>query len=233
MVNQDKTNVSVFCNVLELPDDIIIFGIAVRFPWGCPYLLECVDYSQPGIGVFPKIIVQLCFQPGPHLPGTDGEVEIVRPFHAEHPGHSFLQSPLIVLQRQVQYPAAADRVAPDRKPGADMIGKLRHQEGFADLRRSGEKVSTGGQQAVDDRRPIGKGLVIQVVHGEGAEMGTVCVPQFFLHPPQDFLVILFPICYTAFSLVEWLPFICANRCVRGSHFFYLVHTSPLPSICKP
>ena len=47
-----------------------------------------------------------------------------------------------------------------------MIAELRHEEGFADFRRTDEQISSGVEQTVDDGGFWGIGRVVEFRHGK-------------------------------------------------------------------
>lgn len=56
-----------------------------------------------------------------------------------------------------------------------MIAELRHEEGFADLRRADEQISSGVEQTVDDGGFRGIGRVVEFCHGKRVQ-GVVIFP---------------------------------------------------------
>ena len=76
-------------------------------------------------------------------------VGVVYAVHLEHPALYPLKA---VFQSQVQHAPLPDIKAPELFSGADMICKLRDQERFPDLRRTGKNIHTDTQQGFYDRR---------------------------------------------------------------------------------
>lgn len=67
-----------------------------------------------------------------------------------------------------------------------MVGKLGHQEGLPDLRRSRKDIGSGVEQAIDDRRSALVGGLVQLRHGDGIQVVGVGLAA---HPPCLFLQI--------------------------------------------
>ena len=92
-------------------------------------------------------------------------------------------------------------VAKQPFPDTDVVGYLRHKEGFAHLGRSRQQVKPRVQQAVNHRRLAGVIIVVQFVHGNGVEKRWVPHPLNLLNDfVQLFLLVRIEIaaflCYT-------------------------------------
>ena len=66
-----------------------------------------------------------------------------------------------------------------------MVGQLRHEEGFAHLRRTGKQISAGVEKALNDRLFALVHRLVQLVHGNRVQIGRVChtlhlLEKFFL-----------------------------------------------------
>jgi len=60
-----------------------------------------------------------------------------------------------------------------------VIRQLRHEEALAQLWRARQYVGTGIQQAIDDRRPAGVHLVVEVGHGDGFQLVLLALSRIF------------------------------------------------------
>ena len=104
--------------------------------------------------------------------------------HAEHPVKALLQATVIVLQRQIEDSPLVNGIVPQREAGADMVGKLGHQERLAHLGRSRKEVRPRVEQTVNDGRSALVDVLVKVVHGNCVEVGRVVhaphIPEHFL-----------------------------------------------------
>ena len=232
MVDGQHTNAVPVCELLEPADDFIITGIAVSLAARFTDFLHGVNDNELGIRMLPHEVFKLLIKTVPHLICRCCKMKIICVLHAIHHKHPALDALEIILQRQIQHRSLMDSILPELLPCADMIGKLRHKERLADLRCSGQDIRPGVEQAVDNRRPALVGCLIQLSHGNGMEMIRVC---HALHPLVHSIEIFFRIFnfviefllrsgYTANrNSLNGLPFICANRCFKGSLFFRISH----------
>ena len=117
-----------------------------------------------------------------------------------------------------------------------MIGKLSHKEALSNLGRTCEKIRSRIENTLDYRKVNVKGRFIKLVHRNGLQIGGVIrqkplslkIVRKIVKP----LVFFFGLCYNiCVNIVEWLSCICANRCCKGSHFFFAHTFAPfIPSI---
>ena len=77
-----------------------------------------------------------------------------------------------------------DFIAPQGFTGADMVGNLRYQKRFSDLRCTCEDVRARVEQAVDNRRPALICGLVQLGHGDRVQVMRVGQT---LHPAVDFV----------------------------------------------
>lgn len=69
-----------------------------------------------------------------------------------------------------------DGVAPQGEAGADVVGKLGHQERLAHLGRSRKEVRPRIEQTVNDWRSALVDILVKLVHGNRVEVGRVACP---------------------------------------------------------
>ena len=92
------------------------------------------------------------------------EVEIAGLLYPEHPGEPPLQPGIIVLQCQIEDGALMHLVLPQRKSHRHMVGKLPHEERFANLWRTYEEVRSAVKQVIHNWFPRRIDRVIQFGH---------------------------------------------------------------------
>ena len=109
---QKQTHAVLARKLLHPADNVIVVGVAVSVCTDFPDFLQGIDNNQPGVWVLPNELFQLFIQSRPQLLGANCEMELVRALHAEHPGHSLLQSLVVIFQRQVKHRALVDFILP-------------------------------------------------------------------------------------------------------------------------
>ena len=82
-----------------------------------------------------------------------------------------------------------------------MIGQLRHEEGFAHLRRTGEQISAGIEKALNDRLFTLVHCLVQLVHGNRVQIGRVC---HALHLQEKFFL------RNVLQVIDFRGFSCYN-----------------------
>ena len=152
VMHQDQTQSAAIGKAFQPGNDIVVAGVAVRFAADLTNLLQGIDDNEPGIRVLANKTLQLLVQSFPKLSRSCSKKELIRDFHIEHLIHPALETLVIILQRQIQNRSLPHRVIPERCPGTDMVGELRDQETLSQLRRADQKIGSGIEQAVDQRR---------------------------------------------------------------------------------
>ena len=221
------------CKLLELAHDLVVAGVAVRFAAHFPDFLHGVDDDEIGVRMFSHKILQLLVQTVPDFSGGSGKVQIGGIVHAIHHKHPVLDALEVILQRKVKDCSLVDFAAPQRLPGADMVGDLRHQKRLADLGRTGKKVCPRMEQIFNDGWAAFVGSLKQLGHGERVQVARV---SHTLHLTVHFLQIFhFPVAFclrSGYTVVRFflngLPSICANRCAQGGLFFCVNSHRQLP-----
>ena len=137
---------------LQPSDDLIIVGVAVVVPGDLTYLLERVNDDKGSAWMLPQKISELLVEAAAKLTGRNREEQALIFCRAEHPIGTLLQAAVIVLKRKIQHRPFTDGIIPKRCAGADMIGKLGHQEALAQLRSADKKVSTPVEKTVHKGR---------------------------------------------------------------------------------
>lgn len=102
--------------------------------------------------MLPQKIGELLVKTAAKLTGRNREEQAFVFCRAEHPIGTLLQAAVIVLKGKIQHRAFVGGIILQRRAGADMIGKLSHQEALAQLWSADKKVSTSIKQAVHKRR---------------------------------------------------------------------------------
>ena len=118
---------------------------------------------------------ELIEQPAAKRHGLRRKVQIRRILRAEHLVQAFLDAGVVILKGEIQHLARMHVVLPKGNSCRDMITELRHEEGFADLRRADEQISSGVEQTVDDGGFRGIGRVVEFCHGK-------CVQRVVIFP---------------------------------------------------
>ena len=93
--------------------------------------------------------------------------------HAIHHKHPVLNALEVILQRKVENCSLVDLAAPQRLPGADMVGDLRHQERLSNLGRTREEIRPRMEQIFNDGRAAFVGGLKQLGHGERVQVSRV------------------------------------------------------------
>jgi len=114
--------------------------------------------------VLPDESFQLLVKSLAHGLGLRCEVEIAGLLHPEHPGEPPLQPGVIILQSQIEDGALMHLVLPQRKSHRHMVGKLPHEERFANLWRTYEEVRSAVKQVIHNWFPRRIDRVIQFGH---------------------------------------------------------------------
>ena len=151
-MDKKQTDAIAVCQRLQASDNLIIVGVAVVVPADLTHLLKRVDDDKRSVWMLPQKIGELLVQSSAKLAGRNREEQAFVLCCAKHPVRALLQAAVIILQGKVQHCAFSDRVVPQRRAGADMIGKLGHQEALAQLWSADKKVSTPVEQAVHKGR---------------------------------------------------------------------------------
>ena len=133
-------------------DDLIIVGVAVVVPADLTHLLKGVNDDKGSVWVLPQKIGELFIQATAELTGRNREEQALIFCRAEHPVRALLQAPIVILKCKIQHRTFVDGIIPQRRAGADMIGKLGHQEAFSQLRSADKKISTSVEQTVHKGR---------------------------------------------------------------------------------
>ena len=237
-MHQEQAHTIFVSKLLHPAHDVIIVGIAVSIGADLADFLQGVDDNEPGIGMLPdepfKLLIKSCAE----LLCIYCKMEVIRSLYAEHTGHTLLQSLIIILQRKVKNRTLVDFIIPERLSGADVIGKLRHEKRLTYLWRTGKQIGAGVEQTVYDGRPALIYRFVQFVHRYRVQIRRVA---HSLHLPQNIFKVFRRIFvrvidfrvqsgYTTDSVLNGLPFICANRCAKGSLFFCFIHSHPLLSV---
>ncbi len=124
-----------------------------------------IDSRQPREKrMLPQKISELLVEATAKLTGRNREEQALIFCRAEHPIGTLLQAAVIVLKRKIQHRSFTDGIIPKRGAGADMIGKLGHQEALAQLRSADKKVSTPVEQTVHKGRLALIHIVQQLRH---------------------------------------------------------------------
>src|SRR5699024_10245293 len=121
MVDSQYTDTMLVCKLLELADNLIVAGIAVRLAAHFPDFLHGINDNELGVRMLPHEVFQLLVQTVPDFSGSGGEVQIGRVVHAVHHKHPVLDALEVILQREVEDGSLMDFAAPQLLPGADMV----------------------------------------------------------------------------------------------------------------
>lgn len=151
---------------LEPTDNLVIVGVIVFVASDFPNLLQGVHDHQSGFGMMGKKRFELIEQPAAKRHGLRGKVQIGRILRTEHLVQTFLDAGVVIFKGEIQHLARMHVILPKGNSRRDMITELRHEEGFADLRRADEQVSSGVEQTVDDGGFRGIGRVVEFRHGK-------------------------------------------------------------------
>ena len=241
MVNGQNTDAVLVGELLQLADDFIIAGVTVSLAANLSDFLHRVNDNELGIGMLIHKELKLFVQAVSDFVCRCCEVEIAAVLYAVHHKHTALDSLVIVLQCEIQYRSLMHFVVPQLFACADVICDLCHQEGLANLRRTGEDIRPSVEQAAYNRRSALVRGLIQLGHRNCVQIVRVC---HAVHLTIDFFkifrrifvrVIDFRIAsgYNIISVLNRLPFICANRCCKGSLFFFVNYHRHLPPSFHP
>ena len=125
--------------------------------------------------------LQLIFQPCPKFVRVGGKMQVFGALCSEHPKQTALQTTVVVLQCQIEDGPFPNRVIPKRNTSADVIGKLGHEEGFANLWSAYKQIRSRVKQALNDSRSAVIYLFIQPLHCDRRKIGRIGHP---LHLPE-------------------------------------------------
>ena len=160
MVDGQNTDAMLVGELLQLADDFIIAGVTVSLAADLTDFLHGVYDDELGVGMLIHKELKLFVQTVSDFICRCCEVEIAAVLHAVHHKHSALDSLIIVLQCEIQHRSLMHFVVPQLFACADVICDLCHQEGLANLRRTGEDICSSVEQTVDDRRSALVGSLI-------------------------------------------------------------------------
>ena len=166
MVDDEQAEVVLVAERLEPTDNLVIVGVIVFVASDFPNLLQGVHDHQSGFGMMGKKRFKLVEQPAAKRHGLRRKVQIGRVFRTEHLVQAFLDAGVIILKGEIQHLARMHVILPKGNSRRDMIAELRHEEGFSDLRRADEQISSGVEQTVDDGGFQRIGRVVKFRHGK-------------------------------------------------------------------
>ena len=166
MMDDEQAEVVPVAERLEPTDNLIIAGVVVLVTSDFPNLLQGVHDHQSGFGVMGKKRFKLIEQPAAKRHGLRCKMQVWRILRTEHLVQAFLDAGVVIFKGEIQHFARMHVVLPQGGSRRDMIAELRHEEGFADLRRADEQVSSGVEQTVNDGGFRGIGRVVEFCHGK-------------------------------------------------------------------
>ena len=190
MVDGQHTDTVLIGKLLNLANDFIITGVAVRLSTNFPNLLHGINNNEIGVRVFSYEVFQLFIQSISNLSGSSGKVKVGCILYTVHHKHTALDTLKIIFQRKVEDCSLMDFIFPQILSGTDMVGDLSHHKGLTDFWCPCKDICPSIEQPLDNGRSAGITCLKKLCQGNGMQITGIGEP---LHSSAHFLKAFFGI----------------------------------------